>query len=217
MKKKDILIRLVNLAKKIRCGLITNYCFLPMELWLRCMSIHTGKKCRYVGMMLFHRAPESTIKVGGSCTFRSAVWSNMIGINRPCSFSTLKRGAVIIIGDRCGFSATVIGAALRIELGDDVRCGANTTITDTDWHENDLRSGKPDPVIIEDNVWLGLNVTVLKGVRIGRNSVIAAGSVVTSDIPENVIAGGVPARVIKALPPDVVQRLIKAPSRCIGS
>ena len=55
------------------------------------------------------------------------------------------------------------------------------------------------PVVIEDNVWLGANVTVLKGVRIGRDSVVAAGSVVTRDLPAGVLAAGVPAKVIKDL------------------
>ena len=53
------------------------------------------------------------------------------------------------------------------------------------------------PVVIEDDVWCGANVTILKGVTIGRGAVIAAGSVVTKDIPRYSIAGGVPARIIK--------------------
>ena len=53
------------------------------------------------------------------------------------------------------------------------------------------------PVVIEDDVWCGANVTILKGVTIGRGSVIAAGAVVTKDIPRYSIAGGVPAKVIK--------------------
>jgi acetyltransferase-like isoleucine patch superfamily enzyme len=56
-----------------------------------------------------------------------------------------------------------------------------------------------DPVTIEDNVWLGMNVIVLKGVTIGKNSMIAANSVVTKDIPENVLAGGYPCKVIRSL------------------
>lgn len=161
-------------------------------------------------MIRFFSVPNSEIFVGDGCKFRSSEGSNKIGINRSCHISTLKGGARVIIGDRCGFSGTVIGAALRIELGREVRCGANTTITDTDWHETDPRSGMPAPVVIEDNVWLGLNVTVLKGVRIGRNSVIAAGSIVTRDIPSNVVAGGIPARVLKPLEKDATGCVIRA-------
>jgi len=53
--------------------------------------------------------------------------------------------------------------------------------------------------VLEENVWLATGVTVLAGVTIGRNSIIAAGSVVTKDIPSNVIAAGVPAKVVKQL------------------
>ena len=84
-------------------------------------------------------------------------------------------------------------------IGNAVRCSDNASIDGSVWHPNDPRCGEPAPVIIEDNVWLGLNVIVLKGVTIGKNSVIGAGSVVTRNIPANVIAAGNPCRVIKDL------------------
>lgn len=52
-------------------------------------------------------------------------------------------------------------------------------------------------VVLEENVWVGMGCTILKGVTIGKNSVIAAGSVVVHSIPPNVLAGGNPARVLK--------------------
>ncbi len=82
-----------------------------------------------------------------------------------------------------------------------MRCGANTIITDTDWHTDDLRSTPCLPVIIEDDVWLGVNVTVLKGVRIGAGSIVGAGSVVAGDIPAGMVAVGAPARVQRAVRP----------------
>ncbi|MCS2572069.1 hypothetical protein NXX61_16750 [Bacteroides ovatus] len=62
-----------------------------------------------------------------------------------------------------------------------------------------IERGKDAPIIIEDNVWLGMNVTVLKGVCIGENSLIGAGSIVTRDIPANVVAAGIPCRVVKSI------------------
>jgi len=83
-------------------------------------------------------------------------------------------------------------------------CGANVTITDTDWHHLDrsldgIEPPPSAPVIIGSNVWLGMNVNVFKGVSIGDNSVIAANSLVTKDIPENALAIGAPAKVIKKI------------------
>ena len=72
---------------------------------------------------------------------------------------------------------------------------------------DDPRSGKCKPIIIEDNVWLGINSSVLKGVTIGKNSVIGAGSVVTKNIPANVIAAGNPCRVIKKIEEDIIKKL----------
>jgi acetyltransferase-like isoleucine patch superfamily enzyme len=148
-------------------------------------------------MPCVRRVPGSTISIGASCQFRSGPSTNLIGINHKCILSTLSRGAAIQIGSHCGFSGTVIGAEVRIELGDRVRCGANTVITDTDWHSDDPRAGRPAPVVIEDDVWLGLNVTVLKGVRIGAGALIGAGSVVTRDIPAGCVAGGNPAKILR--------------------
>jgi len=111
----------------------------------------------------------------------------------------MTREAQIQTGSDCGFSGTVLAAFKRISLGENVICGANTLITDSDWHPEDPRSGVPAPIVIGDNVWLGVNATVLKGVNIGDNSVIGAGSVVTRDIPPNVIAAGNPCKVIKPL------------------
>ncbi|MEI6555022.1 MAG: acyltransferase [Paludibacter sp.] len=154
---------------------------------------------RFDGRCYFQRYPKSRITINSKCQFRSRINSNLIGINRPCSISTLSEIAVIEIGTNCGFSGTVIGAVKYIKIGNNVRCGANTLITDSDWHWDDYRSGEPSNVIIEDNVWLGVNSVVLKGVTIGENTVIGANSVVTKSIPPNAVAAGNPCKVIKYL------------------
>jgi acetyltransferase-like isoleucine patch superfamily enzyme len=94
-----------------------------------------------------------------------------------------------------------ISAAERITIGEGCLIGNYVVIMDTDYHDlqDHARPGKSAPITIGDNVWLGTRVTVLKGVTIGSNSVIGAGSVVTSDIPEGSLAFGVPATVIKQL------------------
>jgi acetyltransferase-like isoleucine patch superfamily enzyme len=171
--------------------------FMNVNLFL--WNIRTGKNCRFYGQTGIVKKPGSMITIGNDCTFRSTWNSNYIGINHPCLLSTSKPDAVILIGNDCGFSGTIVGAFKSIVIGNNVRCGANTLITDSDWHLDDKRVGDPKPVIIEDNVWLGVNSVVLKGVTIGTNSVIGANSVVTGDIPANVIAGGNPCKVLKQL------------------
>jgi acetyltransferase-like isoleucine patch superfamily enzyme len=163
-------------------------------------GVKLGSNVKFDGKCYFKRFAKSTIKIGNNCEFLSRPNSNLIGIDRPCMISTLTAEATLEIGDNCGFSGTVIGAFSLIKLGKNIRCGANTLITDSDWHPNDPRVGKAKPVIIGDNVWIGLNAVVLKGVEIGENSVIGANSVVTKSIPANVIAAGNPCREISRLP-----------------
>jgi len=199
---RDTLPHLVN------CGLTllrerrdTWLCRLLARWW----GVRLGRGCRFCGRVVFRRLPGSAIRIGDRCTFRSAYWSNRVGLNRSCMISTLREGAVVEIGDDCGLSGTVIAAERSISIGSGVLCGGNVTVTDTDWHPLDRcarRRGEPGrsaPVVIGDDVWLGLNVTVLKGVRIGQGTVVGANSVVTGDLPDNVLAAGAPTRVIRSL------------------
>lgn len=162
-------------------------------------NVKLKKRCKFYGKTIFRTLPNTDILIESDCTFNSSHRSNLIGIYSPCMISTIKHGAKIEIGNHCGFSGTVIGCAKHIKLGNNVRCGANTMITDSDWHFDDSRIGEDKPVIIDDNVWLGYGVKVLKGVHIGENSLIGAGSIVTKDIPANVIAAGNPCRILKQL------------------
>jgi acetyltransferase-like isoleucine patch superfamily enzyme len=169
----------------------------------KAQGISLGAGCRFYGLPRLRKAAGSRIEIGEKCLFRSGRWSNLIGLDRPCMISTLSGGARVLIGDRSGFSGTVIAAYKEIVIGSDVLCGANVTISDFDSHGVDPNDRRPPgaiaPVVIEDNVWLGLGVIVLKGVRIGRDSVIGAGSVVASSIPSGVIAAGYPATVVREL------------------
>jgi acetyltransferase-like isoleucine patch superfamily enzyme len=162
-------------------------------------GVKTGTGLKFSGKCHFKLYPKSTMVIGNNCEFLSRPNANLIGINRPCIISTLAENAVLEIGENCGFSGTVIGTFTKIKLGKNVRCGANTVITDSDWHPEDSRAGVSKPITIGNNVWLGLNAIVLKGVEIGDNTLIGANSVVTSNIPANVIAAGNPCRVLKQL------------------
>lgn len=165
-------------------------------------GVDIGQDCQFNGLIRFRRHPGSCISIGARCRFNSSPASNYIGVNRPCIAATLVERARIEIGSNCGFSGTVIGCAAEIIIGDNVMCGANTLITDTDWHTDDPRTGPDEAVTLEKGVWLGVNVTVLKGVTVGENTLVAAGSLVTHSLPANVVAGGIPAKVLKQLDTD---------------
>lgn len=169
------------------------------RLYARWWGVQLGRGGTFVGQPRFYRHPDSRIFIGTNCKFNSSHASNWIGVNRPCLISTLKEGAVLSIGSGCGFSGAVVACAHNISIGHNVRCGANTLITDTDWHADDSRAGPDNPVKICDNVWLGVNVTVLKGVVIGEGTLVGVGSIVTASLPPRVVAVGVPARVIRLL------------------
>src|SRR5690554_3805287 len=125
-------------------------------------------------------------------------------------------GGKIIIGDYFNLNAnSVIGAVNSVIIGDFVSIGANVTIMDNNNHPvqpddrtikqlsesgHKFRSWKyaeSRPITIEDNVWIGVNARINKGVTIGENSIVAANAVVTKDVPKNSIAAGNPARIVK--------------------
>ena len=110
------------------------------------------------------------------------------------------------IGDGVEFSNSVMvkSEGAGVEIGRAALIGSFVEIFDSDFHDlypDRRRGGTPRmaPVVIGENVFLGMGVRVLKGVHIGRDSVIGASAVVVSDIPAGVIAAGNPARVVRKL------------------
>lgn len=161
-------------------------------------NIQIGKNVRFYGTTFITRYPQSAITIGDDCEFNSSCHFNYRGINHNCILQTSNKSAKITIGSRCGFSGVSIVCDKEVTFGNNVIVGTNTIIGDRDDH-TDRYPTEPMPVIIDDNVWIGMNCVVLKGVKIGKNTIIGAGSVVTHDIPANCVAAGVPCRVIKTL------------------
>lgn len=115
--------------------------------------------------------------------------------------------AELIIGNRVSINYQItISVADRVVIGDDTMIAGNVQIYDNVSHpieperrHEPFRRDEASPVIIGRNVWLGNRAIVMRGVRIGDNSVVAAASVVTKDVPPNVVVGGNPVRVLKQL------------------
>lgn len=129
-------------------------------------------------------------------------------VRKNASFTTnsfrIVSGARIIINDNANliiksgfmnFNSTII-CEQRIEIGDDVAIGPGVVIRDGDAHTINGQINKKN-IVIGNHVWIGTNAQILKGVHIGDNSIIAAGSIVTKDVEANTLVAGVPAKVIK--------------------
>ncbi len=133
-----------------------------------------------------------------------------------CSFAIGENGRCRI-GDFTLINGALIMADEKIDIGSHCLISWNVGIADSDFHPLEPaqrlidaqalapffkdRPPRPKlvtaPVIIADNVWIGMNATILKGVSIGENSVVAAGSVVTKSVPANTVVAGNPAVVVK--------------------
>jgi acetyltransferase-like isoleucine patch superfamily enzyme len=120
------------------------------------------------------------------------------GLQAQVDFGAGPRGR-LVVGDDVFFNrGSTVYAAELVEIGDNTRIADHVTVHDTDFHE--VEQGAPvrvAPVRIGRNVWIGRNAIVLPGVTIGDRAVIGAGSVVTSDVPADVVAAGNPCRPLR--------------------
>lgn len=113
-------------------------------------------------------------------------------------YITVESNAELVLGSGFINNNGKISCFKKIEIGDDVKISEGVTIRDSDNHKI-IREGfeTTKPIKIGNHVWIGLNAVILKGVTIGDGAVIAAGSIVTKDVPAHTLVGGVPAKVIK--------------------
>lgn len=167
-------------------------------------TVQAGRGTVIVGEAAFKRfrsRREPALVLGRSCT--------MEGVQ----FAVGEHG-LVEIGDYCYFTNAVLLCELSLRIGSFVVIGWNTTIADTDFHPlapalriadavacSPIGQGRPRPpvaqrpVIIEDDVWIGPNATILKGVCIGAGSFVEAGALITRDVPARSRVGGNPAVV----------------------
>lgn len=144
--------------------------------------------------------------IGTGFSMNNYMYGNPIGCNQPCTFF-VNTNCKILIGDNVGISQASLLSYDVIEIGNNVKIGGGVHIYTTDFHSlnpvhrlmtiEDFKHRKSSPVIIKNNVFIGARSTILKGVIIGENSIVGAGSIVTKSIPANQIWAGNPAKFIK--------------------
>jgi acetyltransferase-like isoleucine patch superfamily enzyme len=149
---------------------------------------------------------NGNVTIGNKFKFNSGKHFNVIGRNQTLSFQVWGK---LTIGNHVRMSGTTIICRNTISIGNNVMIGGNVVIYDSDFHSLDpkKRNAEPEdrsdvvtaPVVICDGVFIGAHTTILKGVVIGENSIVALGSVVTNHIPANEIWGGNPARFIRKI------------------
>ena len=147
---------------------------------------------------------------------RAIVFGDHVSCYAGCSFAVGENGKCTI-GDFTLLNGALIMAEEKIEIGSHCLVSWNVGIADSDFHPLEPaqrlvdaqalapffkdRPTRPKlhtaPVVIGNNVWIGMNAVILKGVTIGENSVVAAGSVVTKSVPANVVVAGNPAVVVR--------------------
>lgn len=148
-----------------------------------------------------------TITIGKKFQCFNHVSSNSIGLIQPCVFDVVEDNSYIIIGDNVGISGSTLNATIGITIEDNVNIGSGCIITDTDSHPIDYfdrlnnvkTSTKSSPIIIKEGAFIGARSLILKGVTIGKRSIVGAGSVVTKSVPDYCIVGGNPAKILKYL------------------
>lgn len=176
----------------------------------------------YVQLRRFERRYSCRVHRGGeiSANNRHQRDSIMVGAGTHIrgQLLTFGHGGWITLGSHCYVGEnSKLWSGVKLSIGDRVLIGHNSSILDTDAHPMDARErhrqyveiitrGHPAelvlgeaPVTIEDDVWIGCNVVVLKGVTIGRGSIVGAGSIVTHDVPPNSLVAGNPARVVRQM------------------
>jgi acetyltransferase-like isoleucine patch superfamily enzyme len=206
---------LVYLLQKIKAK--TGHMFFPWyytcqaKIKFYSMKISYGKGL-YVDGKIIISLNKSQLHIGENVKILSRYKSNLVGMINPTTFQIFPNGK-IYLGNGVGMSSTIFSSSKLIKIGDHVMIGANVRIFDHDFHSLnylDRRPGGRDhlneksaEVIIEDDVFIGTNSIILKGVHIGQGSIIGAGSVVSiKEIPPFSVVAGNPGQIIKSLNPN---------------
>lgn len=174
------------------------------KLILCYQHVYHGKNLKINGRIYCVSNTLDGIIIGNDVTINSNYKSNPIGGDARTTLFANGNGK-IRIGDGCGISNATMVAYESIILGSKVFLGGRVKVYDTDFHWLNFErrmsesGAKAEPVIIKDGAFIGAHSIILKGVTIGKQAVVGAGSVVTKDIPNMEIWAGNPARFIRKI------------------
>jgi len=156
-------------------------------------KLNLEEGCEIVGLS------KRGINFGNQCTV------GRYSTIRPTNVLLDEAGEGLKVGNKSNIGAySYIGCSGYIEIGNNVMMGPRVNLMSENHNYSDLNHSMKSQgvtrsyIIIEDDVWIGVNSTILAGVRIGSGSIIAAGAVVTKDVPKNSIVGGIPAKIIRS-------------------
>lgn len=171
------------------------------RIWRLRRALSFGRTISLYGSPIVSTEPGSSIILGERCVLMSLSRYTALGVPHRCILRTVATGAKLVVGDDVGMSGVAICSAKEVTIGDRVLLGTGVIITDTDFHSVDVldrrhSNGACAPVHIGNDVFIGANSIVLKGVTIGDGAVVGAGSVVTKDVPARAVAAGTPAVVV---------------------
>lgn len=156
------------------------------------------------GRIRFLICGPGSIKIGKNFHAVSSRKRSFFTLFSPCHL-TIIGNAEIVLGEHVGLNGTTIVSRKKISIGDNTMIAHNTIISDNNSHvawppsARWTKSDEGSEIVIENDVWIGMNCIILKGIRIGHGSIIAAGSVVMGDVEPNSLYAGNPARKIKEL------------------
>lgn len=180
--------------KKLIINLYSKY----ITFYLKLNQINVGRGLISYGKPIIKN--NGKIEIGNNVTLHSHNKSYHAQMYGPVKLKTSKGGR-IIIRDNSRLNGCCLSSNKFIKIGNNCLIAANTQIIDSNGHQsNPLKRQEQDlarNIIIEDNVWIGLNCIILKGICIGENSIIGAGSVITKNVPKNCIVAGNPAKIVK--------------------
>ena len=177
------------------------------KIIMKATKVEYGKNLLLPGVPIIFNKGGAKLEIGDNVTIKSSFLSNLVGLYSRTIIVTRAPGAVIKIGEGTGISGATIYARKEICIGNRCVIGGNVKILDNDFHPVDPIQRKIDAcsnygvasIHIGDNVFIGCNSLILKGVSIGEGSVVGAGSVVTQSVPPYTLVAGNPAKVIRKL------------------